>query len=512
MKKIYYFIAAALLSMTISSCGEDWLTVESHHQLRIDEYYSTRDRIYEGLVAAYDPLQWFDWGLGQYNPIPLVFEVMADDQYPGGNDVNDNRQYHLMFNYTAEPTTVCSSLWSIAYSGVNRANCVHMYMPGVKNISEEEKALFLAEATVLRAYYYNILWKLWGNIPYYEVNLDPPYICPQSKADQVYAAVIEDLEDALENGGLPMKAAAGKEGRVTYAAAAMLYAEMVMYQNDAERYQKALDCMEEIITSGSYALVSDLTDMWEPSGEWSSETIFDINYFSDGAYRSWNSPLTAGGTVLPRLMGINELSGSAKYQNGWGFGPMTKSAARLFEPGDLREPVTVYEPAVDEPEAQYTPRFQNTGYFNAKYLPRVDGNANQIADADLNFNNNIRIYRYAETLLNAAELIAVHGCQGKKSADEYLNEVRTRAGLGSVTASLETILHERHLELMGEGKRYWDLIRTGKASQVLVPANDLGDEKGDVHRVNSWTESKKYLPIPQTEMDAAQGTLVQNNY
>ena len=512
MKKIYYIIAALLLSMAISSCGEKWLTVESHHQLRIDEYYSTRDRIYEGLVAAYDPLQWFDWNGSQYSPIPLIFEVMADDQYPGGADINDNRQYHLMFNYIAEPTTICGSVWTVAYSGINRANCVHMYMPGVTNISDAEKALFLAEASVLRAYYYNILWKLWGNIPYYETNLEPPYICEQSTAADVYANVIADLDNAIKNGGLPMKAATGNEGRITYAAAAMLYAEMVMYQKDQSRYQTALDYMETIITSGEYGLTDDLASMWEPSGEWSSETIFDINYFDDGAYRSWGSPLMAGGIVLPRLVGINELKGSTKYQNGWGFGPMTKSAAQLFEEGDKREAVTVYEPAVDEPAVTYTPRFQNTGYFNAKYLPRANGNTNQIADADLNFNNNIRIYRYAETLLNAAELIAVHGCTGTGSADDYLNQVRSRAGLPGVDANLESILHERHLELMGEGKRYWDLIRTGEASKVLVPANDLGDENGEAHRTNSWTESKKYLPIPQTEIDAAHGTLTQNNY
>ena len=60
---------------------------------------------------------------------------------------------------------------------------------------------------------------------------------------------------------------------------------------------------------------------------------------------------------------------------------------------------------------------------------------------------------------------------------------------------------------MGEGKRYWDLIRTGTAAQVLAPANDLGG-----YRTNTWSTSKKYLPIPQTEIDAAQGTLTQNAY
>ena len=102
MKKIYYVIAAALLSMTLSSCGEDWLNVQSHDKIYIDEYYNSEARIKEALVAAYDPLQWFDWGMNQYNPVPMIYEVMADDIYPGGSGVSDNRHYHLMFDYSVD--------------------------------------------------------------------------------------------------------------------------------------------------------------------------------------------------------------------------------------------------------------------------------------------------------------------------------------------------------------------------------------------------------------------------
>ena len=511
MKKIYYIIAAALLSMTLSSCGEDWLNVQSHDKIYIDEYYNSEARIKEALVAAYDPLQWFDWGMGMYNPVPMIYEVMADDIYPGGSGVSDNRHYHLMFDYSVDSQNTPASVWTIAYSGVNRANCVHKYMPGVQGISDESKAEILAEATVLRNWYYTQMWKLWGNIPYYETNLDFPYACPQWKADEVYEAMAKSLEEAIDSKALPMKRTA-ELGRVTQAAAMMLYAEIVMYQNDKTRMQKALDYMEEIITGGEYALVSsaDLANMWEPAGEWSSETILDINFFSQGAYRSWGSPLAAGGTVLPTLMGLNSMAGSAKYGNeGWGFFPLTSMAPKAFEEGDLRKAVTVYETA-SEPGMTFTARYQETGYHLAKYLPRLDGNAGQIADATLNYGTNIRLYRYAETLLNAAELIAVHGCSGKGSADAYLNEVRTRAGLGTVGASLETILQERHVELMGEGKRYWDLIRLGQAATVLTPANDEGG-----FRTKAWSENKKYLPFPQSEMDATASTqypLTQNNY
>ena len=74
-----------------------------------------------------------------------------------------------------------------------------------------------------------------------------------------------------------------------------------------------------------------------------------------------------------------------------------------------------------------------------------------------------------------------------------------------IEPTIDNIIEERRLEFVGEGKRYWDLIRTGKAASVLVP-----DEYG--YRTNTWSANKKYLPIPQGEIDAAQGTLTQNNY
>ena len=94
----------------------------------------------------------------------------------------------------------------------------------------------------------------------------------------------------------------------------------------------------------------------------------------------------------------------------------------------------------------------------------------------------------------------------------YVNEVRTRAGLAALASvTIDDIFTERHLEFCGEGKRYFDLVRaegipgaTQKASTVLVP-----DSYG--YRTNSWTASKKYIPLAQSELDA-DPTLKQNNY
>ncbi len=121
----------------------------------------------------------------------------------------------------------------------------------------------------------------------------------------------------------------------------------------------------------------------------------------------------------------------------------------------------------------------------------------------MNYGNNQRVYRYAETLLNAAELI-VRGA-GSGSAEAYLNAIRTRAQVPSVAATLDNIIDERHLEFVGEGKRYWDLVRTGKAASVLTGANHL-------YRTTDWSANKKYWPIPQSEIDRSAGTLTQNPY
>ena len=110
------------------------------------------------------------------------------------------------------------------------------------------------------------------------------------------------------------------------------------------------------------------------------------------------------------------------------------------------------------------------------------------------------MYRYAETLLNAAELSVLLGQDGSG----YLREVRERAGCTDTGTDQLSIIQERRKEFLGEGKRYWDLIRTGQAATVLKASNHA-------FRQNDWTESKKYWPIPQSEMDK-DPNLVQNNY
>ena len=137
----------------------------------------------------------------------------------------------------------------------------------------------------------------------------------------------------------------------------------------------------------------------------------------------------------------------------------------------------------------------------------------------MGFNDNWRVYRYSETLLNAAELLVRTGGD-LTVAKGYITQVRQRAGLVSeVDATLDNILQERRLEFLGEGKRYWDLVRmenvggvNTKASTVLKAELEPINAAGDYGRTNSWTPRKKYLPIYFKEISAAEGGLKQNAY
>ncbi len=113
-------------------------------------------------------------------------------------------------------------------------------------------------------------------------------------------------------------------------------------------------------------------------------------------------------------------------------------------------------------------------------------NGDNGAVPELNYGTNLRLMRYADVLLMAAEANFRKGDQGK--ADNYLNQVRSRANLDPYTGDFFTaLMKERQMELCFEGVRFLDLIRWGKASEVLGP---LGFVAGK-HEV---------YPIPQDEM------------
>ena len=85
-------------------------------------------------------------------------------------------------------------------------------------------------------------------------------------------------------------------------------------------------------------------------------------------------------------------------------------------------------------------------------------------------------------------------------ADEYLNAVRQRADLEAedVVATQELIMIERHKEFIGEGHRFFDVMRTG-GEIVRDMSIDTRDYDGDPRKVIDWNTYTIVLPIAENE-------------
>lgn len=484
----------------VSSCSDDFLT-STPTESQQSGAPATESAILSNLGAAYQILLFDSYANGNYNAVLLMSDLRSDDIWKGGGSASDQQQLYNLSQFTSTSNLTLDGLWSIYYSGLARCNNVIMACANPVSVPEAKLKQYNAEAHFLRAYYTHLLWKFWGNIPYFEEPLDAPYMTKQLTADEVYAKIMADLDIACADGALSMATTGNDLGRVNRAAALMLRARVVMYQKDNSKYAQVTKDMAEIINSKKYKLMKDFAGMWTDSGEFCEESIFETNQTPLG--KTWSASWQGYGTNLPAFISPNNLSAGSKtgdFKGGWGFGPVRESTYAMFEDGDIRR-----DGSINHFDAsQYTPRFQDTGYFQAKYAARVGYNPQ--GDVDLNYCNNLRIFRYAETLLNYVELVKMDGQAEVDgvTAQDCFNLIRQRA-FGSETAPDEemttaNIKLERRREFVGEGMRFWDLVRWGDAPSVLtenVPAFS------SVRTYNDWM---KYLPIPQSEIDKTAGT------
>jgi hypothetical protein len=140
----------------------------------------------------------------------------------------------------------------------------------------------------------------------------------------------------------------------------------------------------------------------EETGEWGPESIWEINYISEGGVRDWSAPIATGGSVYPVLTGIPGYVGNA-FCDGWGFGPVAASAYEMYDQNDIRRDggILNFSKHATETGASYTARWQDTGYFLLKYMEgRVETTVIPQTRIELR-KQPARVYRYAETLLNA---------------------------------------------------------------------------------------------------------------
>lgn len=500
MKKYKYLATVAVLAGTLltTSCGDDFLTASSTEKQEAGGA-ATEGAILSNLGSAYQILLFDSYANNNYNAVFLMSDLRSDDLFKGGGSVTDQLTLYALSQFTSSAAETVGGLWSIYFTGLARANNVIIACENAVNVNEGKLEQYKAEAHFLRAYYVHLLWKFYGNIPYFEEPLTaPPYMTKQLTADEVYVEIMEDLDFACIDGKMAMKTTGADLGRVSRAAALMLKARVVLYRKDTSRYAEITNDMATLIKSGGYELMDDFVTMWDDENEFCKESIFESNQMPEG--KTWSSGWQGYGTNLPAFISPNELNDPSKFfKGGWGFGPVRQSAYSMYEDGDKRRAGSINAWLA----GSYTGRFQDTGLFQRKYAARTGYNLAS-GDNDLNYCNNLRIFRFAEALLNYVELVKMHGqaeVQGLVAQD-CLDQIRFRAfGVASsIPATIDNIKLERRREFLGEGMRFWDLIRWGDAKAKL------SENLTQFNSTRTFEEWMKYVPIPQSEMERTKGT------
>jgi hypothetical protein len=501
MKKLIYKLSVIVgLVLMLGSCSEDFLDKPVYGVLAADDYFETEAELQEGVFACYDILQWSvapDW-----NSMYVVKSFPSDESHAGGGSDSDQPPYQQLddYSYTAENKPIEHSFKAM-YFGIMRANAIINSAVG----DTPTKTQMIAEAKALRAYFYFELVSMWGGVPL-RLTLPKPseYAIAKSTPEEIYAQIHKDLTEAIPD--LPKKSqySAAMRFRMSQGTAWALKGKAYLYQ---QKYTESSSAFDNVINSNEYGLATDYSKLFLKESEYGTESLLEIGYVNTAGY-DWGSFQWGGNRAMEnninwQLMGPRGdyfKGGSSGLQGGWGFNyPTAKMAQAFDDEGDLVRKNASLLSVADlrskfggdwtEDWTKPNPVWGMEGYFRLKYGTLTAETGGPVTE--LNYGTNVRLIRYADVLLMAAEAKLLAG--NVAGGQVHFNLVRTRAGLANKTLTLDAIKTERRLELAFEGFRFLDLVRWGDAATVL---KSQGFSKN-----GNFVEKHKLYPIPAAEVN-----------
>jgi len=500
--KFLYIIAFAVCSQAIDGCKRE-LNVNSQERVTMDNFYKTEADALAALVSVYDR---FGFQTGGLYDKSAIMDVAGDDQLAGGGGPSDINDLQVMQNYTLSSQQGPQGyLWNKGYSGIYRANVFLSKIDGI-SMDAAKKARMIAEVKTMRAAFYFDLVTFFKKIPLIDGVLDVSnlYNVEQTTPDKVYAYVEKDLNDAIPD--LPATVPVATEGgRLTKGGAQALLGKVLLYE---KKWQAA--ATQFAIVNGTnpgvspsvygYKLLANFADLWKSSNKFNSESIIEFVHSSQ-SNGGWSDAGASEGNLLCIITGprgyTQKQPSAPDYFSGYSFLVFTKDFYNFMK-GDPRLGATIAN--LDSMKAagvaDYTAGYNNTGYFLGKFIGRV---SNKVAvTPELNFAQDFYEIRLADTYLMEAEALMNSGADVSASSRAYqlFNAVRARVGLPAIALTQANLETERRLEFAGEGQRWPDLVRWGKAATVLA-------YKGFVAGKN------EIFPIPQSELNNTK--LVQND-
>ena len=408
-----------------------------------------------------------------------IGDCMSDNCFIGGDGIAEEQFDNMAVSAT---NSLVALMWSQFYAIVGSATNVieNVKLMDSSVIDDNTRARITADAKFARAWVLFDIVRYWGAapmtlqlIPSITVdNIDTwyPVMYPSRTSEEdIYAQILDDLnEDTISN--LPSKSSGAFSGTqgAAYGLLAKVYA--TMGKKSERDYDKVVSLCDAVIKQG-YSLVPNFDSLWTTDGKFSSESIFEM-YFSDVAEQhNW-----AYWVLLTDVSGDVVVSWR-RYCT-----PTQDLVAKFDKDKDVRYKSSIYWTTV--PYDIYWPA---NNYPLAYKIRQKE--------------SDIILLRLADILLLKAEALVESGKPAEAVA--IVNQIRERAGIDLLLTSLDVekarlaVENERQLELLLEGHRWFDLVRTERMEEVMKLSHD---KNGKVRftDIPTWREK---LPVPQEQMD-----------
>ncbi len=511
MKKILYFSAVILLSLF--SCNKDLLDLSPMDQISDPEFWKTDNDLQLYLNRMYNTFSgWSRRGTG-WSWIP-----------DNGTDI---AIYTHKSDRLDGTVNVPSSGGGWSWGNVRDAN---YFLENVHRASGDLVDHYRGEGYFFRAWFYFNLFTQFGDLPIIDRSLsvdDVDYLySARAPRNEVADFILNDLDSAIylmkTGDELPPM-------RLNKDIALLFKSRVALYEGTWEKYhsgtpfgaqggdpgnylQQAAGAARELMDGGRYTLYTgdparayyDLFNQIDYNGN--PEVLFwkQYNYVELGRNFGndvWFWPNRAGITreevrsylcadglpisVSPLYRGDSTLSVVTEGRD-------PRCVQSVMVPGDVymisTSGDTTFFENPDLTDNNYCPTGYEWEKFRRPYIdPRV---------GSFSFDQGFIIFRYGEALLNYAEAKAELGTLTQADLDISINLLRDRVGmphlvLGSITVDpdwpdygytlpdyLYEIRRERQIEMLGEGRRFDDLMRW-RAHSLIVGHRPRGTKYTD---------------------------------
>lgn len=459
MKNLHRILLFSLITAcSIVSCTKD-LNLNPVSQISNASFWKTENDANGGLYGMYVRFR-----LQAQNNLFLWGEARSEVM---GRSLAALNGYNYYYDNALDRTNSGPN-WQGLYTVIHDTNLLLKYVPGIKFGSEVSKNTILAQAYTMRAYVYFILVKTWGDVP---LVIDPiegfsadAIQKERTAKGEILKFIKQDIDAALNLYSANTFAA----GRSIWSKPATNALKADVYLWTAKRegggeadFTTALAAINEAQT-GDVALLDNYASVFDYSNKGNREILMAVHFQDVEA----TSTIYQNMYMSSAFMTNNTDAATRALIGAFGGNPywtVSDGVRNQFTADDKRKQPSFIE--------IYTTTGTYYGSIIYKFKGTVIGGARQFLD-------DVILYRYADILLMKAE--AKNALQQDPTPE--INLVRQRAYGANYSAHVfvngtkeqndEAILKERLLELAFEGKRWWDLVRFGKAFEKVPSLQD----------------------------------------